>query len=375
MQILLKSGVTIGSDKPMKNANVGIEDGVIKGVSTKEIEGFDYPDLEVGGKNRLVTPAMLVMNSYLYLYPFRYKVFMGKLNPQKILDVMSSNDAYYFAMAGAYHLLKRGVGTVVFSGPHLDLTARAVSEVGIRPVLAVTVDNDANWEKEFSTLYNRWSSGDENRVILRVANQDQLKNVLDVSRTYKIPVLVERDVDLSEADLNGAHVIGLGGGSRKDLKKLSLQGGLAWTPSFEVSNFPLSKYKPSLALDLTPSFDPLFELKLAITRLLLVPEEAFNSATSWGYSQLGRDKYGKIEVGYIGDVVVFELDEPPAFPLDQTSPYESLIFSIAYPETVIVNGDAVLDGGAPINIGLKEIERIRDKVDEFETEIRNLEKN
>ncbi|WP_256202552.1 amidohydrolase family protein [Sulfuracidifex tepidarius] len=297
MQILLKSGVTIGSDKPMRNANVGIEDGIIKGVSTKELEGFEYPDLEVGGKNRLVSPAMVVMNSFLYLYPFRYRVFTGKLNPQKVIDLMSSNDVYYFALAGAYHLLKRGVGTVVFSGPHLDLTARAVSEVGIRPVLAVTVDGENDWEKEFSTLYNRWSSGDENRVILRLCDQESVRDVLDVSRNYHIQVLVDRDVDLSNADLTGTQVIGLGGGSRKDLNKLANSGSLSWTPSFEVSNFPLSKYKPSLSLDLTPSFDPLFELKLAVTRLLLVPEEAFNSATLWGYSQLGRQKYGKIEVG------------------------------------------------------------------------------
>ncbi|BBG25279.1 amidohydrolase family protein [Sulfuracidifex tepidarius] len=375
MQILLKSGVTIGSDKPMRNANVGIEDGIIKGVSTKELEGFEYPDLEVGGKNRLVSPAMVVMNSFLYLYPFRYRVFTGKLNPQKVIDLMSSNDVYYFALAGAYHLLKRGVGTVVFSGPHLDLTARAVSEVGIRPVLAVTVDGENDWEKEFSTLYNRWSSGDENRVILRLCDQESVRDVLDVSRNYHIQVLVDRDVDLSNADLTGTQVIGLGGGSRKDLNKLANSGSLSWTPSFEVSNFPLSKYKPSLSLDLTPSFDPLFELKLAVTRLLLVPEEAFNSATLWGYSQLGRQKYGKIEVGYIGDISIFELNEPPAFPLDSLTPYESMIFSIGYPETVIVNGDAVLDGGAPINVGLKEIERIRDKVNEFEGTVRDMEKN
>ncbi|WP_256202553.1 hypothetical protein [Sulfuracidifex tepidarius] len=52
-----------------------------------------------------------------------------------------------------------------------------------------------------------------------------------------------------------------------------------------------------------------------------------------------------------------------------------MIFSIGYPETVIVNGDAVLDGGAPINVGLKEIERIRDKVNEFEGTVRDMEKN
>jgi cytosine/adenosine deaminase-related metal-dependent hydrolase len=359
----------------MRDVYVGIEDGIIKGVSTRELEGFEYPDLEVGGKNRLVSPAMIVMNSFLYLYPFRYRIFMGKLNPGNIIDMLSPNDVYYFALAGAYHLLKRGVGTVVFSGPHLDITARAVSEVGLRPILAVSVTSDGTWEKEFSTLYNRWSSGDENRVVLRLCDQEYLDDVLGVSREYHIPILVDRDVDLSNADLNDTNVIGLGGGSRHDLNKILNRAGLSWTPSFEVSNFPLSKYKPSLSLDLTPSFDPLFELKLAVTKLFLMPDEALNSATTWGYSQLGKNKYGKIETGYIGDLTVFELNEPPAFPLDSLTPYESMIFSIGYPETVIVNGDAVLDGGAPINVGLKEIERIREKVNEFETSLKHLEKN
>ena len=94
---------------------------------------------------------------------------------------------------GAYHLLKTGVTTVVTSGPYLDMIARAISEVGIKPILAVGVDcpdSKEDWKREFIALYNRWSSKNENRVILRLCSNEYYKEVFEISQQYNLPVLV-----------------------------------------------------------------------------------------------------------------------------------------------------------------------------------------
>jgi len=39
---------------------------------------------------------------------------------------------------------------------------------------------------------------------------------------------------------------------------------VAFTPSFEVSKFPLSQYDPAISLDLTPKYDIRHEMSVAV---------------------------------------------------------------------------------------------------------------
>jgi len=380
MKTVIRAGIALGAGKPLRKVYVGLQDSKIDVVSHDELTGYEDAELDIGGWDRIVSPGFITIHTYLSLYPFRFRIFTGRENANLLLSTFSSNDSYYFALLGAYHLLKQGVTTVGFSGNHLDIVARAVSEVGLRPIIIVSVgcsNSPSDWEKEFRTLFNRWSHKGANNVILKVCDQSLLRDAFELAKENEIAVLVDNKVYLTE-DIDYDQIIGLGGGSRLDLDVIRKKRfKLSFTPSYEVSKFPLSEYKPSVSLDLVPSFDIRHELAYTSTRLLLTAEEAFHSMTDWGYSQLKMNS-GVLNSGYTADLVIFQYSEPPAFPLDIVSPYETLMFSSYSLETVIVNGEPVLDGGLPLNVGLKDVEEGVRRLEEIDRKTgertRSLEK-
>lgn len=384
MKSIIRAGIALGADNPLKNVYIGVNESKIDVVSNEEPAGYEDAELNIGGWDRLVSPGFISIHTFITLYPFRYRIFYGKVNANDMLSTITNNDAYHLAILGAYHLLRSGITTVVFSDKYSDSVARAISNVGLKPIIAIPSgcnNSPDDWEREFKSMYSRWSYSGSNNVILKVCDHTKAKEVFEIAKEYNVAVLVERTVNLSEfkkEDLPKT-VIALGGGSRVDLSYVKKNGlYLAFTPSFEISKFPLSEYKPSLSLDLVPSYDIRQEIAFASTRLMLTPEEAFRSVTLWGHKQLG------INSGYLGvnadaDIAIFEYREPPAFPLDYLSPYESLIFSGYSIETVFVNGESVLDGGVPLNVGLKDVEEGLKRVEEIDKKssqkIRPLEKS
>ncbi len=377
MKILLRASLALTEDAPLKNVYIGINGEKIEIISREQPEEYDTAELSIGGGNRLVSPGFVSLQTFLSLYPFRYRIFSGKVNVNDLISTFSDKDYYYFSLLASYHLLRTGVTTVVAADPEPEHVARAANAVGLNPLLAVNAGCSwakGDWKKEFKTLYSRWSTGEENKVLIRLCDEEEAEDAFGISRDYKVPVLVERSVDLSKFKDIPKSVIALGGASRKDfemVKKAGIQ--ISFTPTYEVCKFTLGALKPSISLDISPKYDIRSELSYSTSRLLLTPEEAFKSATKWGYSQLGLNV--AIKVGSIGDVVVFELTEPPSYPLDLDSPYESLVYSSYNVETSIVKGEVVLDGGVPLNVGTKEVEEAQRRIEEVDEKYRNLEKN
>ncbi|AWR96610.2 amidohydrolase [Acidianus sulfidivorans JP7] len=378
MKILIKAGIAFTKDGPVNNVNIGMSDGKIEAISEKEIEDYYDAELSIGGENRLVSQGFVTTQTFLQLYPFRYRIFSGKANANDIVSTLSEKDVYYFSLLGAYHLLRSGITTSVITEPFVEHAARAMKLVGLKPIITAEVNcnwSKGDWKRNFQSLYSKWRSKDNSGIVLKLCDESEADEVFALSREYKIPVIVERTVNLSnikEGDLS-PYIIALGGGSRKDLEiiqKNSLR--LSFTPSLEVCKFTLGSYKPSISLDLTPKFDIRNELSISTSRLLLTAEEAVKSVTEWGYSQLNLNS--SLSVGNTADLVIFQADEPPSYPLDREMPFESLIFSSYNLETVIIDGEAVLDGGLPLNVGEKDISEANEKVKEFD-ERRKMEKN
>jgi cytosine/adenosine deaminase-related metal-dependent hydrolase len=344
---------------------VGIEGGRITSVTSERPEDYETAELIVGGENRIVSPAFIT-TATLSLYPFRYRVYSGKLNLRDLVSVMSANDAYSFSLAASYHLLKNGVVSVVITDPFVEQAARAATVVGLRPILVVPAgcySMEKDWESTFSVLSNRWSSPGS-KVFVRVCDQDLLKDTLELARESGTKVLAERTVELSSLSKEEVkNLIALGGGSRSDIefvKKMRIP--LSFTPSLEVSVFPLSTLHPSIAVDLTPSYNPVIEAGYAVSRLLLTSEDAFFSLTKWGYEQASIDG-GVIERSKVADIAVFEYNEPPSFPLDYETPWDDVIFaSFDHVETVFEGGEVILDGGVPLNVGEKDLEKALERM-------------
>jgi len=382
MKSLIKAGLTVSSSSVLNNVFIGIKNSQIQVVSNEFPQDFEDSELIIGDWNRVVSPSFVVVHCSMFFFPFRFRIFSGKLNPYDLLSITTPNDAYHFAILAAYHLLKTGVTTVVFSDPYLESIARGVLNVGIRPIIAVGVGcpfSSNNWEKEFLSLYNKWSSPTQPGVVLKLCDPLQAKEVLELSRSYNIPVLVDSIVDLSKLPKDliiGNRIIALGGCSRKDLDIIrQFNISLSTNPSVEICNFTLSAEKPSISLDLVPSYDVRYLLNIATSRFLLSPEEAFKAITLWGYEQLGMRNFGEIKVGNVADLLVFSYNEPLSLPIDREAPYETLIFSAYNLESVLVNGEAVLDGGVPLNVGGKDIEKAMERVAEIDRKYKNLEKS
>lgn len=378
MKILIKAGIVFTKDGPLKDVYLGMNDGRVEAISRKEIEEYEDAELSIGGEDRLVSQGFLTTQTFLQLYPFRYRIFSGRSNANDIVSEMTDRDAYYFALLGAYHLLRSGVTSAVVTEPFVENVARAVRTVGLRPIVTAEVNciwSKGDWKRNFQSLYAKWKSKDNSGIVLKLCDEAEAEEVFAISKEYKIPVLVERTVDLTKikAELS-PYIIALGGGSRKDLEAIQKNSlRLSFTPSLEVSRFPLSSYKPSISLDLTPKFDIRDELSIATSRLLLTAEESLKAVTEWGYSQLNIVE--SLSVGSNVDLVIFQANEPPSYPIDKEMPFESLIYSSYNLETVIVNGEAVLDGGLPLNVGGKDINEANEKVKEFDERRNVMEKS
>lgn len=384
MKSIIRAGIALGASSPLRKVYVGINEGKIEVISHDELSGYEDAELDIGGWDRLLSPSFISVHTFLTFYPFRFRIFNGKINTNELVSVISNNDAYHLAILGAYHLLRSGVTTVAFSDKYPDSVARAVMNVGLKPIIIIPVgcvNSPSDWEREFKAMYSRWSHQGSNNVILKVCDQGLAKDVFDVAREYNVATLVERTVDLRhyKRDELPHTLIALGGGSRIDIDYIkSNKIYLSFTPSFEVSRFPLSEYMPSISLDLVPSFDIRQEVAYASTRLMLTAEEGFRAMTVWGYQQLGINS-GYLGVNASADLALYEFREPPAFPLDFSSPYESLLYSGYSVETVFVDGESVLDGGVPLNVGLKDVEEGLKRVEEIDKRlserVRTMEKS
>ncbi|MEL9969451.1 MAG: amidohydrolase [Metallosphaera sp.] len=373
MRIQINAGLAFERSSVLRNVSIYIEGSKVVSISkSRDEEGFEDVELVLGGRERIVSPGFVSTHTLLSLYPFRYSIVSGYENANDLISSMTQNDVYHLSLLGAYHLLRSGVTTAVTADPFPETVARAMMKVGIRPIISVNVGcnwGPSDWKREFNVLNERWKGGDT-KVILKLCDPEYAEEVIALSQETKVPVLVDRIVNVTNKF--PPTVIAMGGGSRSDLSLIKdRRMGLSFLPSVEVCKFTLGSYSPSLSLDLSLRFDPRMEVGYAVSRLLLTPDQALRAISLWGYEQLSM-RY-PLELGSTPDLVVYQVNEPPYFPLDFSSPYETLIFSTGIPETVIVGGEPVLDGGSPLNVGMKDIEEAQEIIDEFR-KTKSLEK-
>ncbi|QKR00559.1 amidohydrolase [Metallosphaera tengchongensis] len=378
MKILIKAKLAYVKDEVLRGVYLGIDNSKLVSITREEPEEFEDAELILGGEDRILSPGFISVHTVLSLYPFRYNLVSGRQNVNDVISVLGQKDVYSLSMMGAYHLLRSGVTTAVTADPFPESVARAMIKVGIRPIIAVPVNcswGSSDWKREFKVLYDRWK-GQDTRIVFKLCSQEETDEVVGLSREFKVPILVDRLVDLSQSKglTSNDLIVGMGGASRGDLEFIRERKlGISFLPSIEVCKFTLGALLPSVSLDLSLSYDIRRELGYAVSRLLLTPEEAVRSGTLWGYRQL-RLNY-PLELGVTPDFALYQVNEPPFYPLDYSSPYETLLFSTGVPETVVVGGEPVLDGTVPLNVGLKDVESAQEIVRDIGGKKSTLEKN
>jgi len=351
--------------------SLGVNNGIIEEVAEGELEEYEDAELQIGGKDRIIIPAKISLSSIPFLYPFRHKVNYGKMKIGDVISIITPKDTYLFSMIAAYSMALDGISTSVVTGIHIDSVMRGFKEVGIRAIPAIPVECpyfENDWEKEAKIIKDRWSSLDT-PVLLRVCSQENLKEIIEEAIANNYKVLLDKTVELNIPVNEKVKLIALGGGVRKDLNIIRRMGGrIAITPSQEIYQFSFDEYEPGLALENSSAFNLTFEMQVAISRLLLSPENAIKASYEWGFSSLGLSA-GAIKKKSIADIVVLECSKPPCAPIDKDSIIEQSIFGGNAIETVIVGGNVIVDGGEALYIGSKIIQEARSRLEELEKKV------
>lgn len=372
VKILIEAGLIVGTSEPIKNAYIGMESGVISVISNEKPPSFDDAELLLGGKNRIVTPGFIGFEIYPSAYPFRFRLFSKKLTLKDLYSILTNNDIYQFSLISAYHLVKTGITTAIINDKNVDTAARAFLEVGIRPILIVNVGCEpfpADWEKELRLISGKWGT---NGIALKICDRNELKEVLDVAAQYNILTLLDKNVLVDDTVINQLksynkpiRLVALGS-NRRDVDLLAKQGvGVVIDPNEEITYKSLSSLKPAISIGLSPSQDIKQGVSSLVLKSIISPQEAFYSLTQWGYSLAGA-KGGYIEVNSPTDLLIFSFEEPPSFPIDYNSPYSTALFATYNLETVIIDGEAYVDGGVPLNVGIKDVESAVERLNEID---------
>ena len=105
--------------------------------------------------------------------------------------------------------------------------------------------------------------------------------------------------------------------------------------------------------------------------------EALVHATSRIAEIFSLENLGAVAEGAKPDIIVLDFSEPPSWPL---IPFDDIVYDMVLDsnrriETVIVNGEVIVDGGDPLNVGYDKVykakEKITDLVGELIKKLRN----
>ena len=329
-------------------------------------------------------------------------------------DKLVAEDIYWLSLLGMAEMIRSGTTTFSDMYMFMEETARAVEMVGMRAVLARGLqgpdENSAIRLRENRVLWERWHGGAGDRIKVMVGphaiytcSTDYLRECIElayeldtgihihISETKKevkdcldehgkTPIAYLDELDLFKLPTLAAHCIHL---EDSDMDILAERGvSIAHCP---YSNLKLaSGFMPaaklvkrginiSLGTDGASSNNNLSlikEMQLAAVLGKAVAEDAavlpaseiLRMATINGARALGWEDIGSIEVGKKADIVLIDNERPHYKP--QNDPTALLAYSghSSDVDTVIVDGNILMEAGELQNIDLERVYFQVDKV-------------
>ncbi len=306
-------------------------------------EEYRLAELYLTADDRLIVPGAMSPATYISFYPFRYLLLKNLVNPFEVSSTLSANDYYYISLMAGYELVKNGVTTIgVLDQENMNTVARGLFEIGLRIILLVDP-----YVNDIDKIINEWE-GKENRV--------------------HVYALVESSIDarkLSEklgADRIVAKPSKMPGGA-----KILIDPPGIIRPKDTIVSFP-NLHRWVSGVGLTIGLAPRYSMFDIARRLWVTgkasPRDALIHISSRVAEILGLNDIGAVAEGMKPDIVVFDFSEPPNWPL---IPFESVVYEILLEsqhkvETVIVNGEIIVDGGEPLNVGYDKVYKAKEKI-------------
>ena len=346
VRILLRDSIVLrGRELEPIRGYVYVENDKIVHVGLGEVrEEHEVAELYITARERIILPGTITPSTWVSLYPFRLLLLSGNLQYYEVFQVVSKDEVYYASLLAGYELLKHGVTTVgVMDQVYQEEAIRALFDIGLR--ILVLVDPYMN---DVVSMYNRWD-GKEDRV--------------------KVYALVEAPADARKyADIVGRDRIVAKPGKIISGANVFIDPVTPLEPHKTViSSMFLDKWIKGCALTIGLAlkysmFDVAYKLVL---KGKANGKEALVHIITRNAEVMGLKNIGVIDEGFKADLVVLNASEPPGWPpipLESDVFYEYIMGLDLRTETVIIDGETVLDAGEPLNVGYEKIYKAKEKV-------------
>ncbi|MBO5142214.1 MAG: amidohydrolase [Clostridia bacterium] len=415
--ILIKNAYIVSMVSPISKADLYIEDGLIKEIGIIDKEA----DKTIDASGKVVMPGLINTHTHVAMSVFRgysdelelMEWLSTKMWP--IEDKMVSDDVYYASLLSIVEMIKSG--TTTFNDQYFfeEATAKAASEMGMRAMLSRCIIGDNEGAdtriKEAEELYNVWNNASNGKINICVGihapytcspetivksielakklntmihihyleTEDEIKQIKEKYNKTVTEYLKETGIFDCKTLL--AHGVWINETDVEELKKYDV--AVSHNP---ISNQKLGSGIANIKMLLekgitvaigtdgqgsTNTLDMFEEIKSALYLQKVVNKsatamsgyEALKMATIDGAKALGLEKeIGSLEVGKKADVIIIDLDKPHLIPVHDI--YSTLAYSVngADVETVIIDGNIVMEDRKMLTIDEKMVKKEINKV-------------
>ena len=403
MKILLKNIgiVTLSNNEYISNGYIGIEDSKIVYVGQEKPDFI--ADTIIDGKNKLAMPGLI--NSHTHSPMTLLRSYADDMNLEKWLfdyifpveEKLKADDIYWGSMLAIAEMIKSGTTCFADMYYFMDEVGKAVLDTGIRASLSRGCQKFSSEDengtirlKENIYLYENYHLKGNGLITVMIGPHapytcipDYLKECFSTAKSLgigmhihlaetktEIDTITERygkpsvelcyELGILDDTVVGAHCVHINQNEIEMLKETGVN--IAHNPTSNLklgSGFaPISEYfdcgiNICLGTDGASSNNNLnmFEEMNLVSMIskgihndatLIKAYDVLKMATINGAKALGLNNIGKIEEGYIADIIILDLDKPHFYP--RHNMLSNLVYSAqgSDVDTVIVNGEILL---------------------------------
>ena len=410
MNILIE-GIDILTADPavefIRDADIGIADGRIAFIAPAGHTPGDFrQERRISGRHRLAMPgfvnahthcAMTLMRNAADDLPLHEWLF-NKIFPME--DRLTDEDVYWGTSLGAAEMIKSGTTAMADMYLHMDSTAKAISETGIRANLSrspLEFHSDGELKAidvfgDCEEYYRKWNGSSNGRikvyievhstylfdtVSLRRASDlakrldtgihihllETAKERKDSFEQYgKSPVEICAETGIFDVPVIGAHLVHVSDEDIGLLKKydvnaahnptsnLKLGSGISPVPEMLKAGVNVALGTDGAASN--NNLNMFEEMHLAALMHkgigqdpeLVSARQAFRMATANGARAIGfGEETGVIRAGMKADMILLDMDKPHLVPMND--PFSAVVYSAqgSDVDTVIVDGEILME--------------------------------
>jgi len=399
-KILFKNAEVVGIDNDVKVADIAVDGSFI--VQVGEISADWHADKVIDCTNMLAAPGFVNTHTHAAMTLFRSYAddmqlmdwLQNKIWPAE--GKLVAEDVYWGTLLSIAEMIKSGTTTFSDMYFHMPEVARAVTESGIRAVLARGMAGVApNGEQalmESEGFFSQYHNSADGRITVMLGPHapytcppEYLKRVVTLAQRLgceihihlaetvgevdeckkkfgKSPIALMKELGVLDCGVLAAHCVHVSSADIEIMKEanvrvahnpgsnMKLASGIAPVPEMLAAGLCVGLGTDGAASN--NNLDMLEEIRLAATLhkvhtlnpLVIPAKTAVSMATSYGAKALGLGAVtGIIAPGYKADITLFNMHAPHWYPRNDRLSLLAYSANSGDVHTVMVNGKIILD--------------------------------